>query len=163
VRRTKKLDILVVAAVGVLVAVAAADALRSNGSSPEGAGEVSQVTSRPIRIQQVRDVGERWARHFADGACEDMGQPLCERIACVRPGSRKIKNCTPPTRAYRRSFDGVFVTDVAFKGDRAAALLSNGEVIELCCDGGRWLVATIGGNAGRGFWVAREATTDNRE
>jgi len=151
------------------------DSLRSGGppaaqrDGPAPSTEPDRVrTIPPLSTQQeIQQIGNQWAVLFAagnGGSCTFMGQPLCERMACERLGRpHKIKNCTPPTRGYRRSFEGVFVSDVAFRGDRAAALLSNGEVIELCCDPGGWLVAEIGGSAGQGFWVAREATTDNRE
>jgi hypothetical protein len=169
VRRSRKLEFLIVAALAVLVAVAAADSLRSHGSSSDfapdpDAGETSLATPRLTPKQRVRDIGDRWARHFADGvgACEDMTQPLCERIACVRVGSRKIKNCRQPSRAYRKSFDGALVLDIAFKGNQAAARFSNGRVIELWGDEGSWLITKIGGDAGRGFCVSREVARGNR-
>jgi hypothetical protein len=156
VRRSRKLDFFIVAAIGVLVAVAAADALRSRGSSPDidRDAEVlleSEASAGGSPNERVQGISDRWASSFARGSCEYMTQPLCERLACERVGGHKIKNCTPVPRAYRKSFDGAIVSDVAFNGDRAAAWFSNGEAIELCCDGGGWMVTKVGGNAGRGF------------
>ncbi|MGH2992132.1 MAG: inorganic diphosphatase [Solirubrobacterales bacterium] len=59
-----------------------------------------------------------------------MAQPLCERIACERI-SGPIRNCTPPSSAFRKSFEGATVQDIAIKGDQAAARFSNGEAVEL--------------------------------
>jgi hypothetical protein len=74
-----------------------------------------------------------------------MGQPLCERIDCERVGARKIENCTPPSAAFRRSFEDARVEKVVVKGARVAARFSNGEVIEFHGDGGRWSIVKIGG------------------
>jgi hypothetical protein len=67
------------------------------------------------------------------------------------PGER---NCTPPTRAFRRSFEGATVEDIVIKGGRAAARFSNGEVVLFVfpSGGGTWLVHKLGENAGRGFF-----------
>ena len=160
------------AAIGIVIAVAVADSLRSNESSPAQVaapepdlGDRSQVPARPSRQQRIREIADGWIRNFADGVggCEYMTQPLCEQIACERVGDRKIANCRPPTHGFRRSFDGALVLDVAFKGNRAAARLSNGKVIEFWGDAGTWLVHRIGATAGRGFFAARAATTDHRE
>jgi hypothetical protein len=91
-----------------------------------------------------------------------MTQPLCERLACQRPGSRKIENCTRPMPAYRKKFEGALVIEVAFDNSRAAARLSNGEVIELWGGGGSWLVHKLGGNAGRGFFESSAASRGDR-
>jgi hypothetical protein len=81
-----------------------------------------------------------------------MTQPLCERIACERPGHLKIRNCTPPTTVYRRSFGKARLEEIAIKGERVAARFSNGELITLVgVVGGNWLVHKFGGQASR--WV----------
>jgi hypothetical protein len=81
-----------------------------------------------------------------------MDQPLCERIACRHVGGLKIENCAPPTLAFRKSFEEAVVEEVAIKGDRVAARFTNGEVIEFHGDGGTWMVARFGPNAGRGLF-----------
>jgi len=61
-------------------------------------------------------------------------------------------NCKPPSDAFRKSFEGATVEDIAIKGDRAAARFSNGEVVELGSVIDGWLIAKLGGNAGREFF-----------
>ena len=81
-----------------------------------------------------------------------MSQPLCERIDCERIGHVRMRNCTPPTTAYRRSFEKARVQEIAINGEQVAARFSNGELITLVgVVGGRWLVHKVGGQAGR--WV----------
>ena len=102
---------------------------------------------------ELERIANRWARAFAstNGGCfGHMTQPLCERIACEHAGGFKIPNCTPPTTAYRRSFEKARLEEIAIKGERVAARFSNGELIELVgVVGGNWLVHKVGGNAGR--------------
>src|SRR5262245_5010642 len=164
-RRSRRLDFLIVAAVGVLVVVGAADSLRPRASAPVHAAaldpdrsEVPHVTFRPTRGQQVRAASEEWASRFARGAggCAYMTEASCERLACEGLGVREIESCTRPTRAYRRTFEGAHVFDVAFRDHRAAARLSNGAVIELTGAGQWWLVQSVGAKAGRGFFESRE-------
>jgi hypothetical protein len=173
VPHSRRLDFLVVAAVGVLVTVAAADSLRSMGSSPTQVaipdshfGKLSLVTPRSTRNVMVRDVGDRWADDFAraEPGCAYMTQALCERLACehVEHPLRKMRNCKQPTRAYRETFEGALVFDVAFKDNRAAARLSNGAVIELWGDGGTWRVSKLGGDAGRQFFESSQASRGDR-
>ena len=105
--------------------------------------------------QEIQQIGNQWALLFAagdGGSCTFMGQPLCERIACERVGAGKIENCTPPSAAFRRSFEDARVESVVVKGARVAARFSNGRVIVFHGDGGRWAIVKIGGSAGRGFF-----------
>jgi hypothetical protein len=103
---------------------------------------------------EIDRIANRWAQAFAAGnrSCFHMTQPLCERTACERVGGFKIPNCTPPTTAYRKSFDGVTVEEIAIKGQRVAARFSNGEVVGFFGDGGTWWVQRLGRNADRGFF-----------
>jgi hypothetical protein len=107
--------------------------------------------------QEIERIGNSWAGLFASfggGTCEHQTQPLCERIACTRVSDTKIRNCTPPTRAFRKSFEGATVEDIVIKGGRAAARFSNGEVVlfVFATQTGTWLVHKLGENAGRGFF-----------
>jgi hypothetical protein len=109
--------------------------------------------------QKIERIGNKWALLFASGrdraACQYQTQPLCERIACERVGGFRLRNCTPPSLEFRRSFRDATVQDVAIKGDLAAARFSNGEAIELFDDvrgaglGDAWWIGKVGGNAGR--------------
>ena len=99
--------------------------------------------------QEIERIGNEWGLLFAAGpltaACEYETQPLCERIACVRIGGIKIRNCTRPTSAFRNSFFGALVQEVEIKGHRAAARFSNGALVEFWGDGGTWLIDKVGG------------------
>jgi len=151
------------AAVGLVAVFAVVDSLRSGGQ-PAAQRDASAPPTEPNRVrtipplsteQEIEQIGNQWASLFAagdGGSCTFMGQPLCERIACERVGRRKIENCTPPSTAFRRSFEDARVEGVVVKGARVAARFSNGEVIEFHGDGGRWQIVKIGGNAGRGFF-----------
>lgn len=103
---------------------------------------------------EIERIADGWASLFASDlqTCQSMSQPLCERVACERAGGFKIENCTPPTRAFRRSFEDVTVEDILIAGNRAAAKFSNGEVIELRRIVDRWWIEKLGTKAGRGFF-----------
>jgi hypothetical protein len=153
------LNWLVAAAVSVVAVLAVTDGLRSGGASSTRA---APPTSEPARSftpprapkQEIERVGSRWAALFARGEddCSHMIQPLCERIACERVGGVKIRSCTPPTSVFRRSFKEASVREIAFKGRRAAARFSNGEVVEFESVGDTWWLRKLGANAGRGFF-----------
>ena len=102
---------------------------------------------------EIEQIANRWARVFASTTRRCFGhmtQPLCERIDCERVGGIKIRNCTPLTTAYRRSFGKARLQEIAIKGERVAARFSNGELIKLVgVVGGNWLVHKFGGNAAR--------------
>jgi hypothetical protein len=134
---------------------------------PSGAQPVPPAANRdgapepftPER-QRIARTADKWARNFvyADPAdCRYMTQPACERLSCVRVGARRIPNCAPPSLAFRLSFARAEVEEVEVKGYRAAARLSNGEVVELervtgdQLDG-VWWITKWGRNAGRGFF-----------
>jgi hypothetical protein len=131
-----------------------------------GGGDDDETTtevglSREQRIEQeIERTGNRWAPLFAAArdraACRYQTQPLCERIDCERVSTGTIRNCTPPSSAFRESFADATVEDVAVVGEKAGARFSNGEAVEL--DGptlGRapvpgdvWQIHKVGGNAG---------------
>jgi hypothetical protein len=158
---------IVAAAVGLVAAVAIVDSLRS-GRPParqrDASARATEPGSAPDQVrtipplsteEEIQQIGNQWALLFAagdEGSCTSMDQPLCERIACERVGAGKIESCTPPSAAFRKSFEDARVERVVVKGARVAARFSNGEVIELHGDGGRWSIVKIGGSAGRGFF-----------
>jgi hypothetical protein len=158
-RRSVILTSLVAAAIGVLAALAVADALRSGSSTPATGAPTTPSLSTEDE-QQIELIGNQWAPLFAAGRTPGcsiaeglivLTQPLCEEIACERVVGVKDRNCTPPTSAFRNSFAGATVQDIEIKGNppRAAARFSNGEVIELIEWGSSWAIAELGGNAGR--------------
>jgi hypothetical protein len=101
--------------------------------------------------QKIEQAGNAWAANFAAGGpgdhCGYMTQPACERIACERAGGSTIRNCTPPSAEFRRSFEGATVVDVvAIEGRQAAARFSNGETVVLFDASGVWLIKKVGWN-----------------
>jgi hypothetical protein len=83
---------------------------------------------------------------------------------CMRVGNRPIENCTPPSRAFRKSFRGARVEEVAIadrrfgegsQSRRAAARFSNGRTVLLISvgegpeQGGVWWIEKFQGNPGR--------------
>jgi hypothetical protein len=153
------LNWLLAAALSVLAVLAVADGLRSGRASPTRAAPTTRepatrFTPPLAPKEEIERVGSRWAALFARGEddCSHMIQPLCERIDCKRVGGRKIRNCTPPTSAFRRSFREASVLEIAFKGRRAAARFSNGELVEFEAVGDTWWLRKLGASAGRGFF-----------
>jgi len=165
VRRGVSLSSLVVAAVGVLAALAVADALRPEPSRRATAPPAT-TAPRPPKLpdtyrpdltpkQEIKRIGNSWGRLFAAAdrrACRYMIQLACERVVCQRLGSGPIPNCTLPSSMFRRSFEDATVQAVVIKGHRAAAKFSNGELVEFYGDGGTWSIYKLGGNAGREFF-----------
>ena len=125
----------------------------SSGCEKPSGEEVSAHFADPVDDPewQMELIANRWTRIFSarQRICYHMTQPLCERIACERPGHVKIPNCSPPTIAYRRSFEKARVEEIAIKGERVAARFSNGELIELVGGLASWRVHKVGWNAGR--------------
>ena len=94
----------------------------------------------PGARELITETANNWARLFASSSqnCTGyMNQGGCERMNCQTVGGRPIPNCTRPSPAYRRSFLGATVQEIAINGHRAAARFSNGETIELWRGGRR--------------------------
>ena len=125
--------------------------------------------TRPLsQTQKIEHNANEWARLFAasdHAACERyMAQPACERMDCMRVGNRPIENCTPPSRAFRKSFRGARVEEVVIQDTRfgegsqnrrAGVRFSNGRTILLISvgegpeQGGVWWIEKFQGNPGR--------------
>ena len=65
-------------------------------------------------------------------------------IGCKGPGGNKIRNCTPLSSAYRKSFKDARVQDIAIKYGQvvinfgsAGVKFSNGKAVELYFQGAR--------------------------
>jgi hypothetical protein len=83
----------------------------------------------------IAETANKWARHFASSSqtCTDY----MNRTAC-----KQLKAATPEWRAY---FVGATVQAIAISGDRAAATLSNDEIVQLRrITTGEWLIDTMG-------------------
>ena len=142
----------VAAAIGVAVIASMPAQARSAPLSPE---------------QQIERFGNKWAPAFAAGSKRHMGQPaLQQMIGCKGPGGNKIRNCTPLSSAYRKSFKDARVQDIAIKYGQAGinfgsagVKFSNGKAVELYFQGAapggakfNASIAKIGGKAGRRFF-----------
>jgi hypothetical protein len=109
---------------------------------------------------KIVKTGNEWAALFAKGnghTCDYMTQPACEREVCRHVSGLRIKNCEPPTEAYRRSFEGATVEDVAIAGASAGARFSNGETAEILPAGVPgvpygWWITRWGRHAGRWYF-----------
>jgi hypothetical protein len=143
-----------------------------------GCGDEDSTTTeaKPSPEQKIEQTGNKWAPLFAAAhdfaACKYQTQPLCDRTTCEHVGGPEakpepIRNCTPPSSAFRKSFEDATVQDIAIKGERAGAKLSNGELVEFVgvqpahCVGSacpqrprpdHWLVSNLGGNAGKKYF-----------
>jgi hypothetical protein len=117
------------------------------------------------QVHRLKREANTWASLFADRACNRyMGQPMCERLKCVREVVTPIKNCTPVSAAFRKSFADATVEDIKrivlvdYWTDRplyeAAVNFSNGEVVVFVdvppggCPGGpcSWGIADLDRN-----------------
>jgi hypothetical protein len=111
--------------------------------------------------QRIEFSANEWARLFAasdPAACERyMVQPACERLDCMRVGNRPVENCRPPSRAFRQSFRGARVEEIAIERKFAGVRFSNGRTIELIhVEGsepdGVWLIERFRGDPGRRYF-----------
>ena len=157
---------LVVGGIGVLLVVAGIDAVRSPGGDDAGAESQKAITTKtsaqatptpiaapsPAVRQEIEEAGNEWARLYAGGnrrfaaprTCMYMTQPACERSACEHVGGRPIRNCTPPTWGYRRSFANAEVTAIVVEGRRAGVRFSNDEIVLFLDVGQAWQIAHVG-------------------
>jgi hypothetical protein len=142
--------------------LAAVTALVLAGCGDDEDSTTEATLSPEQKIEQTVDKRAPLFAAAADrAACRYQTQPLCERVDCERVATGPIKNCTPPSSEFRKSFEDATVQDVAIKGDQAGAKLSNGETVELFHrsgnlqagveEAGGWLIHKLGGNAGREF------------
>jgi hypothetical protein len=141
------LTLLIVAIIGVLVALAVADALRSDPAASVAATAPPAGTSRSApappalfpfgsKSGAIEEIGNAWAALYAAGdpkVCTHMLKPLCR---------------VEPTHAFRASFRRATVQDIRFRNDHDAGVsFSNGVIVEFWGDGGTWKVRTVVANA----------------
>jgi hypothetical protein len=100
----------------------------------------------------IAETAIKWARHFASSPqpCTDyMSQTACEQmeqIECRRVGGTPIPDCEPITLEWEVSFLTATVQETAISGDRAAARLSNGQIVQLRRSAtGEWLIDNLDG------------------
>jgi hypothetical protein len=96
----------------------------------------------------IAETAIKWARHFASSpqTCTDyMSRTACEQVTCQRVGGKPIPDCRAATPEWGAYFLGATVQAIAIRGDRAAATLSNDEIVQLRrIATGEWLIDRLG-------------------
>ena len=96
----------------------------------------------------IAETANKWARHFASSpqTCTDyMTRTACEQVTCQRAGGTPIPDCRAATPEWGTYFRGATVHAIAISGDRAAAILSNDEIVQLRrIATGEWLIDKAG-------------------
>jgi hypothetical protein len=96
----------------------------------------------------IAETAIKWARLIAASpeTCNDYtGQTACEQITCQRVGGTPIPDCRPITLEWAVTFLNATVQATAISGDRAAATLSNGALVQLRRTAtGEWLIDKLG-------------------
>jgi hypothetical protein len=115
-------------------ATAAPETDTTVGSGGEAATADPENDDRLPLKERIATKANEWAALFAAGrdSWRFMRQPAGERIDCERVGNNPIKNCTPVSAEFRRTFDGATVERVVVSEDHrhARAEFSNGESVE---------------------------------
>jgi hypothetical protein len=95
----------------------------------------------------IADTANKWARHFASSpqTCTDyMSRTACEQATGCEPGL-SIPACRAKARQWGAYFLGATAQRIAIRGDRAAATLSNDEIVQLRrIAPGEWLIDKMG-------------------
>jgi hypothetical protein len=119
----------------------------------------------PGASELITETANKWARLFASSpqTCNDyMGQTACEQIKCyglsshdrsvLREGGTFIPDCRPIVSMdphWAAGFRDATVQKIAISGDRAAAMLSNHQAVQLRRSAtGEWLIDRLGGAVG---------------
>jgi hypothetical protein len=86
--------------------------------------------------QQLKKLGRLWA-----------AVRRREQIKCQRVGGTPIPDCRPTEPHWAATFRDATVQKIAISGDRAAAMLSNRQAVQLQrIATGEWLIDTLGPN-----------------
>ena len=95
----------------------------------------------------IAETANKWARHFASSpqTCTDyMSRTACEQATGCEPGL-PIPACRAKARRWGAYFRDATVQAIAISGDRAAATLSNDEIVQLRrIATGEWLIDRMG-------------------
>jgi hypothetical protein len=97
---------------------------------------------------RIAETANKWARHFASSpwTCTDyMSRNACKQVTCQRVGGTPIPDCRAKALRWGAYFRGATVEAIAISGDRAAATLSNDEIVQLRrIATGEWLIDKMG-------------------
>ena len=95
----------------------------------------------------IAETANKWARHFASSpwTCTDyMSRTACEQATACEPRT-SIPDCRAKARQWGEYFLGATAQRIAIRGDRAAATLSNDEIVQLRrIATGEWLIDRMG-------------------
>jgi len=95
----------------------------------------------------IAETANKWVRHFAASpqTCTDyMSRTACEQAKECEPGL-SIPACRAKARQWAAEHRGATVQRIAISGDRAAATLSNDEIVQLRrIATGAWLIDKAG-------------------
>jgi hypothetical protein len=89
------------------------------GTPAEATLSADTTETKPSRkqAQELKRVANDWASLFAVRFCNRyMSGRLCVRLDCARHLRRPIKNCTPVSRAFQRSFADATIDDIKSRG-----------------------------------------------
>ena len=93
----------------------------------------------------IAETANKWARLFASSpqTCTGyMSRTACEQVTCPRVGGTP---CRAKALRWGAYFRDVTVEAIAISGDRAAATLSNDEIVQLRRTAtGEWLIDRLG-------------------
>jgi hypothetical protein len=119
------LSLLALGALGLVVFEGGGDETTAGSETEAGLSPEPKTAEVAREAALVAQIGNKWARLFAavrGDACELMTQPACERMICERhggpiasssrwpdPNARAIRDCTPPSPAFRDLFAGASV------------------------------------------------------
>jgi hypothetical protein len=107
----------------------------------------SPGSGRPAR-GPIAETATKWARMIAASpqTCNDyMSRDVCETITCQRVGGTPLPDCREITLEWAFTFLTAKVQASAVSGDRAAAKLSNGQLVQLRRTAtGEWLIDQLG-------------------
>jgi hypothetical protein len=109
---------------------------------------VSVPAASPGARGPIAETANKWARHFASSpwTCTDyMSRTACKQVTCQRAGGTPIPGCKEKALRWGAYFLGATVQAIAIRGDRAAATLSNDEIVQLRrIAPGEWLIDRMG-------------------
>jgi hypothetical protein len=95
----------------------------------------------------IAETANKWARHFASSpwTCTDyMSRTACKQVTECERGT-PIRACRAKALRWGAYFLGATVQAIAIRGDRAAATLSNDEIVQLRrIATGEWLIDRMG-------------------
>jgi hypothetical protein len=97
--------------------------------------------------EPIAETVNKWARHFASSpwTCTDyMSRTACKQVTECERGT-PIRACRAKALRWGAYFLGATVQAIAIRGDRAAATLSNDEIVQLRrIATGEWLIDRMG-------------------